>query len=80
MKLAYAGAVLRLTLVAAIASLNATALDAQPAAVNTTLLGPQLGDTVPPFSGSDQFGRTQTLETTLGSKGAMLVFFRSADW
>lgn len=80
MRPAYTGAILRLTLLAALASLGAPAVDAQPAAVNTTLLGPQLGDTVPPFSGFDQFGRTQTLETTSGSKGTMLVFFRSADW
>jgi len=48
--------------------------------VNTSVIGPQVGQVVPPFSGSDQFGRTHTLETTLGPKGAMLVFFRSADW
>ena len=42
--------------------------------------GPQVGVVVPPFSGTDQFGRTQTLETTRGAKGTMIVFFRSADW
>jgi hypothetical protein len=35
---------------------------------------------VPSFTGVDQHGRTQTLESSLGEKGAMLVFFRSADW
>ena len=48
--------------------------------VDTSLVGPRVGTTVPPFSGSDQFGRTQTLETAMGPKGVMLVFFRSADW
>ena len=43
-------------------------------------LGPQVGARVPDFSGVDQFGRTQTLQTVLGPEGAMLVFFRSADW
>jgi hypothetical protein len=42
--------------------------------------GPALGSRVPDFSGIDQFGRTQTLQSVLGPRGAMLVFFRSADW
>jgi len=33
----------------------------------------------PPF-GSRQFGREQTLETLKGSKGTVLLFYRSADW
>ena len=52
----------------------------QPAAVDTSSIGPQVGARVPAFSGVDQFGRTHTLESSLGPKGAMLVFFRSADW
>jgi hypothetical protein len=43
-------------------------------------IGPAVGATVPDFSGVDQFGRTQTLASVVGPKGAMLVFFRSADW
>jgi hypothetical protein len=42
--------------------------------------GPAVGETVPAFSASDQTGRTQTLQSIMGAKGAMLVFFRSADW
>lgn len=49
-------------------------------AVDTRAIGPQVGATAPPFSGIDQSGRTRTLESALGAKGAMLVFFRSADW
>jgi hypothetical protein len=52
----------------------------QPAAVDTSAIGPQVGAPVPAFSGVDQFGRTHSLESSLGPKGAMLVFFRSADW
>lgn len=52
----------------------------QPAVPSLDAVGPQVGATVPPFSGQDQLGRTQTLASTLGPKGAMLVFFRSADW
>lgn len=49
-----------------------------PAAVDT--LGPQPGARVPEFSATDQSGRTHTLKSLLGPKGAMLVFSRSADW
>jgi len=42
--------------------------------------GPAVGDRVPDFAAPDQAGRTQTLESVMGPKGAMLVFFRSADW
>jgi len=43
-------------------------------------VGPQIGTRVPAFSGTDQFGRMQSLESILSRDGAMLVFFRSADW
>ncbi|HXG89915.1 MAG TPA: hypothetical protein VNJ02_16430 [Vicinamibacterales bacterium] len=52
-------------------------IGAQP---DPATLGPRVGAQVPEFSGVDQFGRRQTLQTVLGAKGAMLVFFRSADW
>lgn len=52
----------------------------QPVPIDTSTIGPQVGATVPAFSGVDQFGKTRTLESSLGAKGAMLVFFRSADW
>jgi len=42
--------------------------------------GPAVGDAVPAFSATDQNGQTQTLASVMGAKGAMLVFFRSADW
>ena len=48
--------------------------------IDTSAIGPQVGARVPAFSGVDQFGRTHSLESSLGPKGAMLVFFRSADW
>ena len=48
--------------------------------IDVAKLGPQVGDTIPEFSLQDQFGKTQTRESILGSKGAMLVFVRSADW
>jgi hypothetical protein len=42
--------------------------------------GPAAGSPAPDFSAPDQAGRTQTLRSIMGPKGAMLVFFRSADW
>ena len=51
-----------------------------PVSIDTSKLGPQVGSLVPDFAGVDQFGRSRTLATTVGPKGAMLVFFRSADW
>lgn len=53
----------------------------QPApAVDTSTLGPQVGATVPAWSGTDQFGTAQSLASLSGPKGLMLVFSRSADW
>ena len=42
--------------------------------------GPNVGQPVPAFSAKDQDGRDQSLQSIMGPKGAMLVFFRSADW
>ena len=43
-------------------------------------LGPQVGQRVPEFRLPDQNGKMQTVKSTLRANGAMLVFFRSADW
>jgi cytochrome oxidase Cu insertion factor (SCO1/SenC/PrrC family) len=58
------------------------AAQAPPAktAADLAKLGPQTGQRVPDFSLPDQQGRTRALKSILGPKGAMLVFFRSADW
>ena len=52
----------------------------QPRTVDVTTLGPKLGEIAPDFSAPDQHGTTRTLSTLLGPKGALLVFYRSADW
>lgn len=59
------------------AGILATWLFAAPGAIPT---GPNAGSAVPDFSAVDQFGKTQSLRTILGPKGALLVFYRSADW
>jgi hypothetical protein len=48
--------------------------------IDLSKVGPQVGERVPDFSLKDQNGTTQTLQSIMGPKGAMLVFFRSADW
>jgi peroxiredoxin len=42
--------------------------------------GPDVGKKIPSFEAQDQNGKTQTLASIAGPKGAMLVFYRSADW
>ena len=48
--------------------------------IDVSKLGPQVGERVPDFSLKDQNGNTQSLQSIIGPKGAMLVFIRSADW
>jgi hypothetical protein len=48
--------------------------------IDVAKLGPRVGERVPDFSLKDQNGTTQTLQSIMGPKGAMLVFIRSADW
>jgi hypothetical protein len=55
----------------------ASTISAQP---DIATLGPQVGSRVPDFVGQDQFDRRQSLASVLGPQGAMIVFFRSADW
>jgi len=43
-------------------------------------IGLEVGQPAPSFVLSDQFGHQQSNETLKGSKGTVLLFFRSADW
>jgi peroxiredoxin len=43
-------------------------------------VGLRAGQKAPDFSARDQFGKTQTLDSLRGSKGTVLLFYRSADW
>jgi hypothetical protein len=49
-------------------------------AVDVRAIGPQIGAKVPSFTLPDQAGHARSLESLMGPKGAILVFFRSADW
>ena len=75
-----------LAMVGTLAGLGTASLESQatPAAtrqkIDISKLGPQVGERVPDFALRDQTGKTQTLQSITGPKGAMLVFIRSADW
>ena len=42
--------------------------------------GPAVGTALPPFELRDQNGTARSLKSLLGPKGALILFFRSADW
>jgi len=42
--------------------------------------GPTIGDKVPGFTLTDQYGQSRTLSNMMGTNGLLLVFSRSADW
>ena len=71
---------------ALVGGLAATILEARQSSaptrtkIDVSKLGPQVGERVPDFSLPDQNGRTRTLASIMGPKGALLVFIRSADW
>ena len=53
---------------------------AAPTRAELDALGPQVGERVPDFTLVDQTGANRTLQSILGPNGALLVFFRSAEW
>ena len=67
------------TLLAALLSQTAV-MGQSPPRIDVSKLGPQVGERVPDFTLKDQNGKTWTLQSIMGPKGAMLVFYRSADW
>ncbi len=48
--------------------------------IDVHALGPQVGDRVPDFSLPDQTGTMRTLDSIMGPNGAMILFYRSANW
>jgi hypothetical protein len=53
-------------------------MTAQP--IDLQNVGPKVGERVADFTLQDQHGVAHSLRSTFGPKGAVLVFFRSADW
>jgi len=65
-----------------IALLALTSGQAKPVPNDADVLavGLAIGQPAPRFSLRDQFGHVQSSSTLKGSKGTVLLFFRSADW
>lgn len=51
-----------------------------PLVADPSTLGPAVGTAIPAIETVDQDGTAQRLATLRGERGAVLVFFRSADW
>ena len=59
---------------------TAGAAQAEREVIDLSARGPQVGETIPNFSLTDQNGDTWTQDSILGENGTMLVFVRSANW
>jgi cytochrome oxidase Cu insertion factor (SCO1/SenC/PrrC family) len=77
---ALATIVIVLTLASAVGSTARQQANAPAATVDVDTVGPQVGDALPEFSLRDQRGQVRSLKSLLGANGAVIVFFRSADW
>lgn len=70
---------LAITLIAALLA-QAAVMAQSPTRIDVSKLGPQVGERVPDFTLKDQNGKPWSIQSIMGPKGAMLVFYRSADW
>ncbi len=68
---------LSVRLLPALIFFSACAVTSAQQAIKT---GPEVGSTLPSFEAPDQNGRLENLRSIFGPKGAILVFYRSADW
>jgi cytochrome oxidase Cu insertion factor (SCO1/SenC/PrrC family) len=75
MKVAVALLFLAATYISGIAQEKTPTNDGVPSSV-----GLKIGQQAPAFALPDQLGHERTNETLKGSKGTVLLFFRSADW
>jgi len=69
-----------MTLVTTAAGISEAQSRSGATAVDIQGLGPQVGQMLPDFRLPDQRGQERTLQSLLGPNGAVVVFFRSADW
>ena len=51
-----------------------------PAGSENWRTGPEVGERIPDFAGLDQNGVRRTFDQIKGPNGALVFFFRSADW
>jgi hypothetical protein len=53
----------------------------RPSPVNDNwTTGPAVGEPIPEFAGKDQNGVIRTFDGIKGPNGAIIIFYRSADW
>ena len=70
-----------LALTLACASLSAQQVFDRPDPIDDNMkTGVTVGERIPSFEAADQNGRSWTFDTIKGPNGALLLFFRSADW
>ena len=69
-----------LSTIVIVAAREGPAAQSPGSTIDPQTLGPKIGERVPDFTLPDQHGQTRTLRSMLGPNGAILVFFRSADW
>ena len=72
--------ILALTVLAIRAGQARPQSDNPVAKIDIERVGPQVGAALPDFRLRDQHGDVHSLKSLLGPKGALIVFFRSADW
>ncbi len=67
-------------LVVAFSDPRPRALNLPEPAVYTKGPGPEVGTKIPAFRLQDQKGQWRDFASLVGPRGALLLFFRSADW
>jgi hypothetical protein len=60
--------------------LLSTLVSAQAPVPDVAQFGPQVGERVPRFSLTGQYGQRHNLESLMGPNGLWLYFSRSVDW
>jgi cytochrome oxidase Cu insertion factor (SCO1/SenC/PrrC family) len=77
---AIAAASIVLTVASTVGSMARQQANTPVTPLDVETVGPQVGDALPDFSLRDQRGQVRSLKSLLGPNGAVIVFFRSADW
>ena len=54
--------------------------DEMPATSANWVTGPEVGEQIPDFAALDQNGVRRSFDEVKGPNGALVFFFRSADW
>ena len=69
-----------LALGSALAQARDPQANGQTKVLDVETVGPTIGEVLPDFSLPDQHGQARSMKSLLGPNGAIIVFFRSANW